>query len=114
MYTTYLRQDKKIGMYVDFGVLCTRYLISGWDFLRILFWKRSNLAKKSLQLSPLSISSHRVLNFIYIQDKKRLKCALRLLRLQPDIVIAFALIIHNSIETFSDLLPFLHLSKNVN
>ena len=88
----YLRQDKKIGMYVDFGVLCTRYLISGWDFQRILFWKRSNLAKKSLQLSPLSISSHRVLNFIYIQDKKRLtKCALRLLRLQPDIVIAFAL-----------------------
>ena len=79
-------------MYVDFGVLCTRYLISGWDILRILFWKRSNLAKKSLQLSPLSISSsHRVLNFIYIQDKKRLKCALRLLRLQPDIVIAFAL-----------------------
>ena len=52
MYTTYLREDKKIGMYKDFGVLCTRYLISGWDFPRILFWKRSNLAKKVSNFRP--------------------------------------------------------------
>ena len=113
MYTTYLRQDKKIGMYVDFGVLCTRYLISGWDFPRILFWKRSNLAKKSLQLSPLSISSHRVLNFIYIQDKKRLKVRIATSSTPARYSHCICTEIHNSIETFCHFCMFPKIKRYI-
>ena len=112
MYTTYLRQDKKIGMYVDFGVLCTRYLISGWDFPRILFWKRSNLAKKVSNFRPSQYPAiESWTSFTYKIRKGLLRIATSSTSARYSHCICTE--IHNSIETFCHFCMFPKIKRYI-